>query len=128
MGKIGKFDTDAIALKQRVKAHKDFGNNELNEWIFSSINLKANSNVLDLGCGFGKQSIDMLKRGLFVVAVDASRASLNELEKSSKAEGLNKSLLAIESKFDNMKLPSLEYDYVVSSYAFYYSKDSFRKI
>ena len=55
MGQIGKFDTDSTALKQRVKTLKDFGNNELNEWIFSGINLKDRSNALDLGCGFGKQ-------------------------------------------------------------------------
>ena len=39
MGKIGKFDSDASALKQRVNAHDKFGKNELNNWIFNNIKL-----------------------------------------------------------------------------------------
>jgi len=123
MGQIGKFDTDASALQKRVRSHDEFGSRELNDWIFTHLKLRPNLRVLDVGCGFGKQSIVMLREGCNVVAVDASDASIDVLNKKAIAEGLSSGLLTISSEFDDMVLPDVKFDCAVSSYAFYYSKD-----
>lgn len=123
MGQIGKFDTDSPALQKRVKAHDKYGTKELNDWIFSKLRLEDNSRILDIGCGFGKQSIAMLRAGCNVVAVDASEESIDALNKSASNEDLSSKLQTICSKFDDMLLPDVTFDYAVSSYAFYYSED-----
>ena len=121
MPKIGNFDTDATALLQRVQSHDKFGTAELNDWIFSNMKVSEGSNVLDVGCGFGKQTMALLKNGCAVVSVDASEASIEQLQKS--AEQFTTKLVTIHSEFDSMLLPQIEFDYVVSAYAFYYSQD-----
>ncbi len=123
MGEIGKFDTDSTALHTRVKAHDKYGKRELNDWIFSRFSLENKPRVLDIGCGFGKQSLALLKEGCEVVAVDASDASIDALNHSAEAAGLSSGLQAICSKFDDMTLPEGTFDFAVSSYAFYYSQD-----
>mgnify|MGYP001332041257 CR=1 FL=1 len=120
MPQIGNFDTDSDALVRRVSAHTKYGNAELNDWIFSSIGLSGGLDVLDLGCGFGKQSLPMLSMGCKVTAVDASLESLEFLR--STGDGNN--LKIIHSNFDEVELPNTFFDAVVSSYAFYYSHDS----
>ena len=116
MPKIGSFDTDSNALIKRVSAHTHYGNAELNDWIFSSIELTKDFTVLDLGCGFGKQTLPMLRLGCNVTAVDTSLTSLELLQ--SKAD--TKNFKTIHSNFDDVELPNTLYDAVISSYAFYY--------
>jgi SAM-dependent methyltransferase len=122
MPQIGTFDTDTPALVQRVQSHKKFGTAELNDWIFENTNPVSGSKVLDLGCGFGKQTLAMLEKGCTVVAVDASKESLSQLEKS--AEEMTSALTTINSTFDDLIVPDIEFDCIISSYAFYYSQDA----
>ena len=123
MAKIGVFDTDAAALQKRVASHDKFGTRELNDWIFENLKFSPNDHALDLGCGFGKQSMLMLREGCNVVAVDASSESIDFLNKTATDEYLSEKLVTIKSEFDNLVLPDIEFDLAVSSYAFYYSID-----
>ena len=61
MGKIGQFDTDLSALITRVNSHKNFGSFDINKWIFSQLSIEKNNEILDLGCGFGNQTLELLK-------------------------------------------------------------------
>lgn len=126
MKQIGKFDTDSSSLQKRAKAHDKYSTKEINDWIFSKLKLGANSRVLDIGSGFGKQSIPLLRIGCNVVAVDASDASIDALNRCARAEGLSSKLQTICCKFDDMSLPYVPFDYAVSSYAFYHSKDKLK--
>lgn len=64
MGKIGNFDTDADALMKRIAAHDKFGENDLNAWVFDSAGIESGMRVLDLGCGTGKQTLELLEKGM----------------------------------------------------------------
>ena len=44
--------------------------------------------VLDLGCGLGNLSVEAARRGLEVVAVDASEAAVERVRAAAAAEGL----------------------------------------
>jgi len=128
MAKIGAFDTDAAALQKRVASHDKFGTRELNDWIFENLKFCPDDNALDLGCGFGKQSMLMLRQGCNVVAVDASSQSIDLLTRKAMDEDLSDRLLTINCEFDALVLPDIEFDFAVSSYAFYYSKDYLRTL
>tara|TARA_B110000238_G_C16096503_1_gene426341 strand:- start:212 stop:955 length:744 start_codon:yes stop_codon:yes gene_type:complete len=119
MPKIGQFDTDSDALVKRVSAHDVYGTSELNDWIFDTVGLSKGLNVLDLGCGFGKQTLAMLSMGCKVLAVDASLESLKLLRSKTSTDKLT----TIHSSFDHMELPDILFDTVISSYSFYYSEN-----
>ena len=120
MPKIGKFDTDYNALVKRVDAHTKYGNVELNDWIFDKLAIQNNDTILDIGCGFGKQSIPLIEKGYSVTAIDASKPAIDSLIAKTQSPKLN----AIVSEFDNIDfLPNDYFDKVISSYAFYYSAD-----
>ena len=57
-------------------------------------NLKG-KRVLDLGCGDGFASIDALRAGAFVTAIDISPASIECLINKAKKEGLHHHLDAV---------------------------------
>ena len=120
MGKIGQFDTDLDALFTRVNSHKNFGSFDINKWIFSQLSIEKNNEILDLGCGFGNQTLELLKLECNVTAIDANKHSLDYLKKSSKFSTLK----TIHSEFDTLeKLPSQFFDNVISSYSFYYANN-----
>ena len=120
MGKIGNFDTDLDALFKRVNTHDNFGSFNINNWIFSNLSIVKNQNILDLGCGFGSQTIELLKLGCYVTAIDANRDSLEHLKKKAGSSKLT----IIHSKFDELeRLPINSFDNVISCYSFYYAND-----
>lgn len=57
--------------------------------------LKPNSIILDLGCGSGRHSIELAKRGHKVVMVDISKKSLNFAMERFHEEGLESQILDV---------------------------------
>lgn len=53
-----------------------------------SVPIKKNMMILDLGCGFGRHSIELAKRGYKVVGVDRSNELLEIARENAKKEGL----------------------------------------
>ena len=76
--------------------------------------------VLDLGCGYGHNCIDFVKRGADkVVGIDISEKMLSVAEKEScddKIEYLNMSMTDISELGER-------FDFIYSSLAFHYAKD-----
>ncbi|MCD4759326.1 methyltransferase domain-containing protein [archaeon] len=62
---------------------------------------KKNQNILDVGAGTGRFSILLAKQGHNITCLDQSKEMLEILDKKSKQEGLNLSLI----KGDALKLP-----------------------
>ena len=62
--------------------------------------LPKNAEVLDMGCGDGRNTIPLLKAGFNVTAVDLSRAGISKLEKLAQKDNLKvKTVLSDMSLF-----------------------------
>lgn len=114
----GKFDTDLEALKKRT----GINNNEfcLEKWIFKICPIEKQNNILELGCGLGKQTNYIINKypSIKITAVDKSQNFLPNLEHSN----LNK----ICKDFDEIEFE--QYDLVLAVYSIYYSKDMYKLI
>ena len=73
----------------RVYSHRDQTEAErLVELIAKSLNLKANSSVLDMACGAGRHAVTFAKSGFKVTAVDLSQRLISEAKKNANQEGV----------------------------------------
>jgi len=59
--------------------------------------------AVDLGCGDGRDVIEMLRRGWRVVAVDAEPEALRQLQARPRPPGHD--LLAVQARFEDVPLP-----------------------
>lgn len=56
--------------------------------IVSLLGISPGSSILDLGCGLGRHSLELARRGFSVVGVDRTRTYLEKARNKAKAEGL----------------------------------------
>lgn len=128
MGKIGQFDTDTGALSARIAAHAAFGTNNLEEWVFSHLDLIPRHLVLELGCGTGKQTLELanvLTEGT-VRAVDISTPSLALLQATADEKGFAGRVQLVNAGLDDVQKyihSGDSFDSVVACYSIYYAED-----
>jgi len=58
-------------------------------FILSELKLPKGSRILDIGCGVGRHSIELAKRGYRVTGIDISEGMLAEGRKRAEKEGVN---------------------------------------
>lgn len=58
------------------------------EFLLSALLLPEGAKILDVGCGVGRHSIELAKRGYRVTGIDISEGMLNEARKRAKEEGV----------------------------------------
>lgn len=58
-------------------------------FILKELSLPPKAHILDIGCGTGRHSIELTKRGYQVTAIDISRRMLAEAERRAQQEGVN---------------------------------------
>jgi len=71
------------------------------EFIIEELMLPAGSRILDIGCGAGRHSIELSRRGYKMTGVDISIGMLNEVRRSAARMGVNIDLIhadAVEFK------------------------------
>ncbi len=122
----GKFDSDANALKERIKSHDKYSLYDINEWIFNHIEIEEGMHVLDIGCGTGKQALPIAKlvgEAGMVYAVDISKEALEELKQAAVKNGVEKQIRVLNSDIDKFKdIPKKQLlDRALSSYSLYYA-------
>jgi len=127
--KVGNFDQDTVALRQRLKSHNRFGSRDLNEWIFKLLDVSAGLSILDLGCGTGNQSLPLAQAvGPLgkIIAVDISSEALADLQRQCMERGLRDRIAPICIGFDNLdgNLKPATMDRVVASYSLYYAENA----
>ena len=61
--------------------------------------------AVDLGCGGGRDTLELLRRGWRVLAIDAEPASITALEKAAASFGAN-ALTARTERFEDADLPA----------------------
>ncbi len=128
MQKHGEFDTNAQALEKRLQAHEMFGSGDLNAWIMDNLQPQPDDDVLDLGCGTGKQSLplaELVGPGGSVTSVDLSPEALGVLRQRAQAAGVADRLRLIESDLDELSaaLPAGTFNKVLASFSLYYTAD-----
>ena len=128
MQKHGEFDTDAAALERRMQAHERYGTGDLNAWIIECLEPAVGDDVLDLGCGTGKQSIPLAE---FVgpsgtmTSVDLSPEALATVKARGESVGVDAWLRLIQSDLDDVPtiLSGAAFDRALASYSLYYAQN-----
>jgi len=62
--------------------------NEVN-FLVEELQLPADSSIIDIGCGTGRHSIELAKRGFKITGIDISKGMLKEAEKTALKEKVN---------------------------------------
>ncbi|MEK7117629.1 MAG: methyltransferase domain-containing protein [Patescibacteria group bacterium] len=88
-----------------------WGNRPNNLILMFENDFKPNSNVLDLGCGQGRDALYMAKKGFDVVAVDSSNTAIEQLLEKAKKEQLT-NLTAKCADASNFNLQSDKYQII----------------
>jgi SAM-dependent methyltransferase len=127
MGVIGKFDTDTAALTKRLEAHERFSSLDLNEWCFGLLGVSPGIEILELGCGTGKQTLPLARlvgrRGR-VTALDISQEALDVLRQQALESGLGGNIVIRRADLDEVpsSLQPEPVDRVIACYSIYYAK------
>lgn len=123
----------AALLDMRIEKNVVSQNVDLVEWIFERLHIEHGENVLELCCGTGMQTLEILKRigeSGKVVALDISRQALDSISSKVETKDLER-LTLVESDMDSIvnvlkstKLGKIEFDKVFCAYGLYYSKNA----
>jgi SAM-dependent methyltransferase len=127
MQKHGEFDTDAAALERRMQAHERYGTGDLNAWIMECLEPAAGDDVLDLGCGTGKQSIplaELVGSDGTITSVDLSPDALSTAKARAESAGVDTRLRLVQSDLDDVPtiLSGAAFDRALASYSLYYAQ------
>jgi ubiquinone/menaquinone biosynthesis C-methylase UbiE len=123
----GRFNSDAVALKQRIASHDKYGSKDLNAWIFDHLQLQTGLAILDLGCGPGKQSLPLAQlvgRAGHLLSVDISKEAVEELWRTARELELEKRISVLRAGLDELgeHLEEQTLDRVVASFSLYYAR------
>ncbi len=80
------FENYALSYEKEIFTQGTIG--ECN-FIEKEINFNKNIKILDIGCGTGRHSIELARRGYNVVGIDLSESQLNRAKEIVAKEGLN---------------------------------------
>lgn len=74
------------------------------DFLFEIMSLKAGMTLLDVGCGTGRHSIELAKRGIQVTGLDISESMLNQARQKATAEEVTVNW--IQGNATNFSFPS----------------------
>lgn len=119
--------TDTESLKKRIEFNKKYSRYNFDKWINNFYNFKSKKNILDVGCGNGKQinfALMSNPRVINVIGIDLSLKSIKNIKKKYKNK---KNLKLFNLNMDHFKkldkkIKTLKFDLIHSTYSIYYSK------
>jgi len=122
VGSLSYMETpDALSI--RIRAHKEYSNFSLEDWLDKNISLHKGDAILDLGCGSGNlfpAYSDKIGETGTIVGIDQS-ADLLEKARLLKAT----SSIVLLNLDINQPFPLIKesFDHVISTFAIYYVED-----
>lgn len=69
------------------------------DFIEKEINFDRNKNILDLGCGTGRHSIELAKRGYNVIGLDLSESLLKKAKEKAETENLKIDFIKEDARY-----------------------------
>ena len=117
------------ALNNRISAHANFAKYEINDWIIPKLEIKEDSQILDVACGNGKQLIPiskMINANGTITGLDISKELLNEIQLNARKDNVflkQGNMEDIGKEFKNE-----QFDLIFCCFGLYYSKDYKRTI
>jgi len=67
------------------------------EFLLKELNLPVGSKILDVGCGVGRHSIELAKRGYKVVGIDISQRMIEKARKRAQEEGVEVVFIKVDA-------------------------------
>lgn len=112
-------------LAKRIDIHTKFGAKNIDAWMLDLIKLQPGDNILDVGCGSGKQCFsyfDYLKGDARITGGDVSEDLLNQARAEDKRR--NSSMKFVDLDF-NKKFPfeNDQFDFISCCFAIYYAEN-----
>ena len=125
--------TNSESLKNRINFNKKYSKYDFDDWIKKFYNFGASKNILDIGCGDGKQidfAVQKKMKDSKIIGLDLSKKSIKKIALKHKKI---KNLQLINTDMDNIKninekLKNNKFDLIHSTYSIYYSKNTIRLI
>jgi ubiquinone/menaquinone biosynthesis C-methylase UbiE len=119
-------------LEQRIAENLESQRIDLNQWIFTQVQVSAGSRVLELCCGTGAQTmrlIELVGNNGQVVALDASKDSLEKLNQRVEQDYCRR-LTAVAASMEEfprtlagLNLSMGSFDLIFCAYGLYYADD-----
>jgi len=122
--------SDKNSLEKRIKCNEENQSLDLVAWIFDKLKIEADSTILELCCGTGKQTSEFLKiigdNGR-LLAIDISKESIKEIEQNIMP-GEQFSSCAVVGKMETFPQIAKEkgfnhFDLSFCAYGLYYSNN-----
>jgi ubiquinone/menaquinone biosynthesis C-methylase UbiE len=112
-------------LLKRIDIHSQFGAKNIDEWMLKIINLQKGMNILDVGCGAGKQCFSYHTFLNGEAAITGSDVSEELLDKArSENSRLNTNIKFINVDFNKpFPLDADQFDFESCCFAIYYAED-----
>jgi ubiquinone/menaquinone biosynthesis C-methylase UbiE len=122
--KIEYKETTSDLLK-RIDIHNKFGGRDIDEWMLGLLNIQKGSNILDVGCGAGKQCFkyyDTLDGDCTITGGDVSDELLAQAksENEKRGSGITFTKLDFNRPFN---FADNSFDLESCCFAIYYSED-----
>ncbi len=112
-------------LLKRIDIHSQYGSRNIDEWMLDLIALKPGMNILDVGCGAGKQCFSYhayLDGQAAITGGDVNQELLAKAK--SENERLSTGMKFIELNFnERFPLEENQYDFLSCCFAIYYAED-----
>jgi SAM-dependent methyltransferase len=121
--------SNSSALKSRSTVNNNLSTHDLDEWLINLLPPLSGKEILDLGCGNGKQifKIESLNNNK-ILGVDISPESVNSIKEKVQLLKNNKISACVASMDNVLDVVKETFDIILSTYAIYYSKNQLNLI
>jgi len=122
---VGDFDRDSTYWNEYYKKNIELKPSQFAEFMISKINSEfpkdKTPEILEIGCGNGRDSLFFLKHGCNVTGIDASKYAIDELRK--KTQAYKKAIFLCDDFVKCRVVYQSQYDYIYSRFTLHAIND-----